>query len=102
MTKGEALGEAIAIYNELLRVHQLNIELLNALERSLVYVQDFCKNHNIPFQDEKLCSSIAKIDILLNEIDCGASLIALCKPADESLQHKQTDKDFTEPLWRFW
>ena len=98
MRNNEALGSAVGTYSELLRVHQLNIELLNTLEQSLVYLQRFCKTHNIPFQDEKLFSSITKVDSLLNEIDCGISPNALCKPADEFLQRKRTAKDFTEPF----
>jgi hypothetical protein len=93
----DTLRDIIATYSELLRVHQLNIELLNTLEESLFYVQHFCKNHNIPFHDEQLCSILTKVENLLNEINSGISPNTLCETTDDFLQRKRTDKDFTEP-----
>jgi hypothetical protein len=93
----EAIKGVIDTYSELLRVHQLNIELLNTLEQALLYVQDFCQKRNIPFYDEKLSLILSKTDNLLDEIGNDSSPNVLCKKlADESLQRKRTDEDLTE------
>lgn len=94
----EAIKAVIDTYSELLRTHQLNIELLNTLEQTLLNVQNFCQKHNIPFHDEKLSLALSKMENLLDEISNGSSPNVLCKKlADESLQRKRTDEDLTEP-----
>ena len=97
----EELGHAIDVYNELLRSHQLNIELLNVLEQSLTYVQDFCKLHNIPFHDEKLRSSIAKAESLLNEISNGTSPSAFYKTIRRNFTEKTTRRRLPKTIRLF-
>jgi glycine cleavage system regulatory protein len=64
------LSEVIETYTELLRAHQLNIELLNTLEQTFFHIQNFCLKNNITIRDEVLSTSISKIEALLEEIDC--------------------------------
>ncbi len=82
----EAIKAVIYTYSELLRTHQLNIELLNTLEQALLNVQNFCQKNNISFHDEKLASAIAKIDSLLEEIDSDSTIIYVMKASDDFLQ----------------
>ena len=63
------LREAVDTYEELLRVHQLNIELLNTLELTLYTVKDFCLAHNIPVGNAKIGSLLRKASALLDEMD---------------------------------
>jgi hypothetical protein len=95
----KALTEAIDTYSELLRIHQLNIELLNTMEQTLYHIQSFCQKHHIPFHDEKLSTSISKIDSLLEELDCESPRITFIKPADEKKQHFTTDENVPIPLF---
>ena len=67
MTAGE-LREAIDTYNQLLRTHQLNIELLETLELTLFSVKDFCVTHGIPFGNSKIDACLSKVVALLDEI----------------------------------
>ena len=63
-----AIKEAVDTYTELLRAHQLNIELLETLEVTLRSMQDFCIANNIPFHSTKVSSLLSKTDALLNEL----------------------------------
>ena len=93
----EALREAILTYSELLRVHQLNIELLDALEQTFFHIQSFCHKHHIPFHDEKLNSAITRIDSLLEEINCEPLQITVIKSTDDSLHPNEQTKTLQNP-----
>jgi len=92
-----ALREAIDVYKELLRTHQLNIELLNTLELSLFCIRDFCQKNNIPFEDRKLSQLIGKIDVLLCEISAPYSTSS--KNIRRFFIRRKSDKDLTEPYF---
>ncbi len=62
------LREAVDTYSELLRMHHLNIELLETLELTMLSVKEFCKAHKIPFANTKIYSPISKTDALIDEI----------------------------------
>ena len=80
----------IDTYNELLRSHQLNIELLETLELTLLSVKNYCIKHNIPIGDAKIASLISKVNLLLDEI--GQKL------SDDSYHDKKSDDKLPEPV----
>jgi hypothetical protein len=81
----------------LIRLEQLNLELLDTLELCLFCTKDFCEKHKIPFYDEKILASIEKIEMLIDEIS-PPSFLHTPKLADDFLQRKRTDEDLTEPF----
>jgi hypothetical protein len=85
------LREAIDTYKELLLVHQLNVELLDTLELTLISIRSYCTENNIPIGNSKISSLLSKVNILLEEIDCSVS--------DGFSQRKPSVKDFTEPRY---
>jgi len=85
--KTRALRDAIDTYNELLLIHQLNLELLTTLELTLLSIKEFCIKNNIPFGNSKIASLIGQVNSLLDEIS----------RTDEFLHEDKSDADFTEP-----
>ncbi len=77
--------------NGLLKAQELNVELLNTVEQLLFSIQVFCLKHNIPFDEEKIQGSIAKIECLLDELNLSKS------QQTKAYMDKKTDEDFTEP-----
>jgi len=96
----KALREAIDVYNELLRVHQLNIEFLETLELTLFSIQNFCRKRNIPLQDKKLASLLGKAITLLDEISAPPNLQHQKSAIRRIFTEEESDKDFTEPYFR--
>jgi hypothetical protein len=92
MTKN-AIVEAVETYTELLRTHQLNLELLETLEFTLCSVKDFCLTNNIPFQSTKISSLLSKADIILNEIYQEPN-------SRRKVTDFRTDEEVTEPASR--
>ena len=65
----DSLREVRDSLNELLRLHQLNLELLETLETAMFWLQDFGKKHDIQIPNrDKINSLITKADNLLAEI----------------------------------
>jgi hypothetical protein len=85
----DAIRESIETYTELLRAHQLNIEILETLELTLYSVKEFCATHNIPFHSSKISSLLSKTDTLLNEL--------WQEPNRRKVTPFRTDEDETEP-----
>ena len=90
----------IETLQELERMHQLNLELLEQL--GVVFVWILENDVPIPNKD-KLDALLNKMHSLMKELYSSNSLKILQyqKIADENLQRKQTDEDFTEPVKRF-
>jgi hypothetical protein len=85
------LDEATATFNEILRVHKLNVELLENLSVVSEYLRSYAEKHNIPLPDSsKFYSLINKAEALIEEIS-GKQI------TDDFLQRKRTDEDLTEP-----
>ena len=82
------LREAVDTYTELLRVHQLNLEMLDTLEITLYTVKDFCIAHNITIGNERIISLLSKVNALFNELD---------QSTDEKKHLFRTDEEVTEP-----
>jgi hypothetical protein len=91
--KSRELREAIDVYNELLRVHQLNIEILESLELTLHEIRQFCESHNIPFGNAKMGEQLSKINGLLDEIEIHEGFYL---PPNGNLQRGKPNKEFTE------
>jgi dsDNA-specific endonuclease/ATPase MutS2 len=88
------LTEIAEILTELERMHQLNYELLEQLNVVFRYIRE----NNIPIpHKEKLASLLSKAMTLLAEIQTKSpKCINYPSIADENLQRKRTDGDFTE------
>lgn len=92
----KALRDAVEIYEELLRLHQLNEELLRALELSMLWLLDFSKKHNSPIPDrEKFVPLLRKVHVLIDEIS-SPPLLRHQKRTDDFLQQDESDDKFTE------
>lgn len=82
------LKDASATLNELIRMHELNQELLETLSVTMMWIKDYALKHNIPLPRETSYQSlINKAQMLFDEISSS----------DGILQRKKSDKDFTEP-----
>ena len=68
-------SESVETYNELLRLHQLNLELLETLELSLFWLKDFSNKNNIPIPNrEKFTHLLNKIHALVTEVSSNQNL----------------------------
>ena len=88
------LSEVNSTLQELQRLHQLNIELLEQLDVTFSWLLD---NHIKLPNESAFYSLVLKARALMIEIQAGEPNIQYKKLADEFLQRKLTDKDFTEP-----
>lgn len=85
------LKDATATLNELLRMHELNQELLETLTVTMLWIKNYTEKHNIPIpKKENLSSLINKAQSLINEISSDSTPF---------LQHRfRTPEDSTEPI----
>jgi hypothetical protein len=82
------LNDATATLNELLRMHDLNQELLETLTVTMMWVRDYTNKHNIPLpRESSYMSLINKAQTLIEE---------LAHPTKFHMSPK-SDADFTEP-----
>ena len=89
------LTEIIETLQELERLHQLNLELLEQLNM----ISGWLIERNITIPDPHiLYSLLAKANALLNEIQSDEpKILQYQKLADEKKQHLRTDEDEPEP-----
>lgn len=74
-----------------------SLELADVCPTLLNSVMDYCKNNNIPlYNEESIWNLVNKVQSLSQEIS-NLNSCNFQKIADEVLQHKQNDKDLTEP-----
>jgi len=82
------LKDATATLNELLRMHDLNRELLETLQVTMLWLRDYAEKNNLPLPNGSTYNSlINKAQVLIDELTSS----------DGFLQRKKSDKDFTEP-----
>ena len=95
----KGLRDAIDTYEELLRMHQLNLELLETLEFSLLWVQDFSKKYNVAIPNrETLTRLLTKTSLLIEEISAtNPTETRQHKSIRRFFTERKSDKDFTEP-----
>lgn len=96
------LREAIDTYEELLRMHQLNLELLETLELSLLWVQGFSKNCDVSIPNkETLTRLLTKTSRLIEEI---SATNPIATKRFQSIRRKKTpfksDVDEPEPVFQ--
>jgi hypothetical protein len=92
MTRKE-LQIVVDTYVELLRAHQLNIELLETLELTLESIKDYCIKHSIPFGNHTIRNLLSKVNVLLNEVDNKPNFLSNRR----FFTDPKTDDNFTEP-----
>jgi len=95
----KALREAIDTYEELLRLHQLNLELLETLELSLLWLKSYTDKYDIPIPKRHIITSLlTKTSNLLNEIGSKTPYKTLRETGIRRFfTARKSDKDFTEP-----
>ena len=93
------LSEVYQTLGELIRMHQLNQELLETLSVTMQWIRNYAENHSISLPNDSTCNSLVnKAEALIEEITIDTPLfLKYHKPSDESLQRKKSDKDLTEP-----
>ena len=87
------LKEARDTLDELLRIRDLNIELLETTALALQRINDFAEKNDIPL-DDGLKLLIRKVIIIYEEIVFPKK--GFIWTSDESLQHKKSDEELTE------
>jgi len=81
------LKEQMQKLEEILRIKQLNLELLNTLEATLIWTLNYAKRHNIPIPKQSLHFLLRKAMALIDEMN-----------SPPKFQHQfRTPKDSTEP-----
>jgi hypothetical protein len=91
------INTIIKTLQELERLHQLNLELLEQLN----VISGWLVEHDIPIPNPQiLYSLLAKTKSLLTEIEGGEpKFLQYGKLSDGFLQRKKSDKDFTAPYF---
>jgi hypothetical protein len=65
----DLLKDATVTLNELLRMHELNQELLETLTVTMMWIRDYAEKHNIPLPKESSYTSLVnKAQTLIEEI----------------------------------
>jgi hypothetical protein len=81
------LSEVYQTLGELIRMHQLNQELLETLSVTMQWIRDYVEKHSIPLPNGSTYNSlINKAEALIEEI-----------ASDEFSHQKPSDEDYTEP-----
>ncbi len=108
-TNDRLLREQLHRLNQLIKLDDLNTELMGAFTVLLTWVIDYCKKNNIPIHDEQsLKMLISRVKRLHQEIKIESSDLSeyvkfqkmLQCVSDESLQRDRSDEDLTEPEMR--
>ena len=96
----QSISENSDIHEELLRMHQLNVELLEHLELSLFWIDDFSKKHELPIPNrEKFSCLIKKASILIEEITKPKMSLTNQKTfIRRNFTSRKSDNNFTESL----
>jgi hypothetical protein len=91
------LNDATATLNELLRMHELNQELLETLVVTMAWVRDYAKKHNLPLPKETSYNSlINKAQTLVEELSSKSpNPCALCNR--RKVTDFRADEEGTEP-----
>ena len=89
----DILKEASSTFNELVRMHELNQELLETLMVAMQWIRGYAEKNNIPFPNQNtFFSLLRKAESLINE---------MMSNSPPFLQHrKRTPEDATEPLYK--
>ena len=96
----ELLKEATATLNELIRMNDLNQELLETLTVTMLWLKDYAEKHNISIPRERTyLSLIRKAETLINDICSKETTFA---PRSRKLPFKKFDDRKPEelPEWK--
>jgi hypothetical protein len=95
------LRDATETLNELLRMHELNQELLETLTVTMIWIKKYAEKHDIPLPKEaSYCSLINKAQTLIDELSSESPNLLHYASSDDFSQRKPSDEDFTEPRGR--
>lgn len=79
-------------YEEMLRMHQLNLELLETLELSMFWLKNSQYEHKIPFPQKE------KMSRLLHKVSSVPQIFQLKNPIRRKETPSQSDAEETEPV----
>lgn len=97
----KTLSDAMDTYSELLYLHQLNLELLETLEMTLLWLRDLQENHNICIPNkDKIATLLEKAETLIGEISSPKMFLQHRMPSDEFSQ-RRNPTEFHRTLKRF-
>lgn len=93
------MDEAYSTLGELIRMHELNLELLETLQVTMLWLREYTKKQGIPLPNMTTFDSLVnKAQALLEELREDTPLFPKHrKLSDEFSQKKASDEDFTEP-----
>ena len=93
----DVLRQARDTLDKLIRMTDLVSELMEVLHVSLLRIRKFEREHDIPLDSETECL-LNRAAVLFKEVTSKQKYARLpFIPSDESLQHKKSDEELTEP-----
>lgn len=93
----DSLSEIIDTLQELRRLHQLNLELLDQLSTSCGWILE----HNISVPNaETICSLLSRAKSLLNEIQSDEPKLLQYRVIRRKVTDHKSDEEVTEPVAR--
>ena len=82
---------------QLMRLRNLNVELMETLVQSLSYIRRYAVRNNLPLPTEdKFIYLLRRVYNLLEEINEEIALPKALMLSDDFLQGDESDEDFTE------
>lgn len=95
----DILKEASSTFNELVRMHELNQELLETLMVAMQWIREYARKNNIPLLNQNTFFSLLnKAETLINEIMSNSPpFLQRQIPSDESKQPHKPDEEVTGP-----
>jgi hypothetical protein len=95
------LEEATATFNEILRMHKPNAELLETLSVAAQWLGNYAKKHDISFPNSSTYESlINKAETLIEEISQDPQPYLTFKKLSDGFSHrKPSDDNDTEPFF---
>ena len=99
----DLLKEANATFSELIRIHELNQEMLETLQATMLWLRLYAEKNSIPLPHSSTYNSlINKAEILIEEISQETPLTLTFKKQTKFHMNPKTARDFTEPFQGFW
>jgi hypothetical protein len=87
------------VMNEVIRMHELNSDLLRTLVLMGYKIKDYANINGIPLLDDNFYSILRKADLLIKEISSTKTPIINYKtPIRQNFTEPETDDNFTESL----
>lgn len=95
------LREQCKALADVLRLKELNVELLDTLQSIIFWLYRYTERHNVPFEEERTSLKVllGRTRTLLKELTDVPTLP--WNPSNDFLQGDKPNEDFTEPAHGF-